>query len=588
MTAMRRTALVLSAALSLGIVGRAAAGDPPAGAEPAIPPATEEIPAGIPIALDGIVSSGEWDDAAVASFESPSGPALRVKQARGTLLVSVATDRPWPAMGRFALYTRPGRDPGAWDDRGAAHLDFEPTEHDRPHAMLEVKGESAWERKDALVVVRAAGLASRASFEVAIPLSALGVVGKTPPPLRWLAVWATPFGPRPSWTIPASLELNSALGATPKDLASSARWATATKWVEPGGAGAWSRAEWEAFVAADREIAERGTKAHALALRLRDGEYGSAEGRPEARKIETEIRRDLLENLRWIATKEPWTPTDVRAVAAGHWKSNRYAEALALLEASIATRRDGSDRGADWDLVGRIAMDAERYDEASTAYERLADALPANQAPPYRAEAARARSLAKEAEAEALARAEDAAKSDLPIARVATSKGDFWMRLLEDDAPDAVAQLVHLAEASPTKDGKAFYAGTLFHRVLPNLFAQGGDPTSREKGCAGEGVGSGGSEWWIPAEQDKRHRPFRGAVAFALDHLSHVRGQFFVMTAGRPGFGEGTYPVFGTVVSGMDVIDRIEACDEIVSISILNKRPHEYVVNPCGRIPRVW
>src|SRR5207247_4566582 len=125
------------------------------------------------------------------------------------------------------------------------------------------------------------------------------------------------------------------------------------------------------------------------------------------------------------------------------------------------------------------------------------------------------------------------------------------------------------------KDGKPFYAGTLFHRVVPNAFAQGGDPASRTDGC--EAAGSGGSEWWIPAEGNPRHRLFRGSVAYALDAQNRVRGQLFVMTAGRPGLGEGSYPVFATVTSGMDAVDRLDACDAILSVPILHKRPHESV-----------
>src|SRR5205085_11198902 len=132
------------------------------------------------------------------------------------------------------------------------------------------------------------------------------------------------------------------VGTAPPGLATTKKWAVSKAWVEPQGAGAFSRTEWDAFVLADREITSRGEKAHALSLRLREEDVATTGGGPEPRKADREIDKDLLEGLRFVAAREPLTASDARAIATGLWKENRYGEALAFLEGSSATRGDGA------------------------------------------------------------------------------------------------------------------------------------------------------------------------------------------------------------------------------------------------------
>jgi cyclophilin family peptidyl-prolyl cis-trans isomerase len=221
------------------------------------------------------------------------------------------------------------------------------------------------------------------------------------------------------------------------------------------------------------------------------------------------------------------------------------------------------------------AYDAERFDESARAFDALAERLGPRLGGGFVGLAARSRAHAERFAAEAAARREDAAKDDQPLALLSTSKGDVLLRLLEDDVPESVKNFVHLAEAGRDVDGRPFYPGTLFHRVVANGVVQGGDPRSRNEGCAA--AGAGGSTWWIPPERNPRHGYFRGSVGWALDEETgrRVRGQFFVTTAPRPalGDGDGAYPCFATVIAGMDVVDRLEACDVLRSVTVLRKRP---------------
>jgi cyclophilin family peptidyl-prolyl cis-trans isomerase len=557
----------LSAALLPALLAVAGEGAGRACAAP--PQAWDGVPPGIPVTLDGIASPAEWEDAATAPF-SPAGPTLHVKQCRGTLLVAVTSDRPWPRGGRFDLYTHPGPKDGAHDDPGALQLDFEPFQHDRPHALTTERpaGAATPVPKDGVWVVRAAAHGERASLEAAAPLAALGIAGKDPPPLRWLAVWIVPGTADSVRTVPAGVEIRGPLGKTPPGLATTAGWANVSTWVEPDGAGAFSKADWAALLAADRELADRGGRAHALAVSLLDA------AREQEPKVDAPIERDLLGGLRWIAEREPWTRGDLRDVAVGLWKLNRYDEAIATLSDAGSIAHPAADRGQDLWTLARIASEAERYDEAARAWDRTADLVGSeSQAGPLRREAAAARETKALLDAERAARAADAARDDQPLVRLRTAKGDVLLRLLEDDAPESVAQFVALCDEKG-KDGRPFLSGLLWHRVEANFVAQTGDPTSRE-GCAA--AGAGGSTWFVdPEKPAKPRRFFRGSVGFALDRMNHVRSQFFVVTGRRPVLDRGGYPCFATVAAGMDVVDRLEACDALIGVDVLRRRAHPY------------
>ena len=123
-----------------------------------------------------------------------------------------------------------------------------------------------------------------------------------------------------------------------------------------------------------------------------------------------------------------------------------------------------------------------------------------------------------------------------------TKDGRVTIRLRPDLAPKHVAQIKTL-----TKEG--FYDGIVFHRVIPGFMAQTGDPT---------GTGTGGSKLPnIPAEFTQE--PFkRGSVGMARSQSPNsANSQFFICYEGCGGL-TGQYTLFGEVVSGMDVVDKIK------------------------------
>jgi peptidyl-prolyl cis-trans isomerase B (cyclophilin B) len=131
--------------------------------------------------------------------------------------------------------------------------------------------------------------------------------------------------------------------------------------------------------------------------------------------------------------------------------------------------------------------------------------------------------------------------------------GEIRFALLADKAPRHVANFKSLS-------AKHFYDGTTFHRVIPDFMIQGGDPLSKDADPRNDGTGTPG--YFIAAEfNDVPHRP--GIVSMARQSEPDTAGsQFFIMTTGseswRPQL-DGQYSVFGELILGQDVVDRISA-----------------------------
>lgn len=147
------------------------------------------------------------------------------------------------------------------------------------------------------------------------------------------------------------------------------------------------------------------------------------------------------------------------------------------------------------------------------------------------------------------------------VAVIVTKKGEIRIRFFPQDAPNHVASFIELAQSG-------FYDGTTFHRVEPGFVVQGGDPYSK----TGEGpVGTGGPGWRLKAEfNDRPH--LKGTVAMARAQDPDSAGsQFYICLAPAP-FLDGKYTVFGEVVEGMDVVERIEPGDVMLSVRIEHAR----------------
>ena len=130
---------------------------------------------------------------------------------------------------------------------------------------------------------------------------------------------------------------------------------------------------------------------------------------------------------------------------------------------------------------------------------------------------------------------------------IETKFGKIELKFFPEVAPNHVNNFIELAK-------KGFYDGTTFHRVIPGFMIQGGDPNSKNPDKATHGMGGPG--YTVKAEfNDKAHK--RGVVSMARSANPDSAGsQFFICVADAP-FLNKQYTVFGEVVSGMDVADKI-------------------------------
>lgn len=130
---------------------------------------------------------------------------------------------------------------------------------------------------------------------------------------------------------------------------------------------------------------------------------------------------------------------------------------------------------------------------------------------------------------------------------IETKFGNIELKFFPDVAPNHVNNFIELAK-------KGFYDGTTFHRVIPKFMIQGGDPNSKGPDRSKHGMGDAGYK--LKAEfNDKPHK--RGILSMArAGHPDSAGSQFFICVADSP-FLDRQYTVFGEVVSGMDVADKI-------------------------------
>jgi peptidyl-prolyl cis-trans isomerase B (cyclophilin B) len=126
-------------------------------------------------------------------------------------------------------------------------------------------------------------------------------------------------------------------------------------------------------------------------------------------------------------------------------------------------------------------------------------------------------------------------------ATMSTNHGDIKLELFDDDAPKTVQNFRDLA-------GKGFYDGLVFHRVIKDFMIQGGCP---------QGTGTGGPGYTFEDEFND-HKIVRGALAMANAGPNTNGSQFFIVTTDAAPWLDGKHTVFGQVVDGMDVVDKIE------------------------------
>ncbi len=309
---------------------------------------------------------------------------------------------------------------------------------------------------------------------------------------------------------------------------------------------------------------------------------------------------EVLPHLRRAVERGLARPRLYASLARAQTEANQPKDALR--SAAKALDLDGKDRYA-WNAYTRAAINLQRFAELA---ERLERTFPVKR-PGWAAEMhTAALAWQKRWQVEQKLRQAEERADNLPRVRLliehrrfardangaalttieTTGKGEVLLELFEDQAPEAVASFLTLAE-------QKVYDGTRFYLAVPAALVAGGDPKSK----AGDPKedGTGGPGYFIP---DEFNRPdarghFRGSISLINNGPKTTGCQFFINHTPSQEM-DGRFTVFGRVLAGQEVIDRITPGrtnaqlgggrgriipgDLVVRAEVLRKRPHRYRV----------
>jgi peptidyl-prolyl cis-trans isomerase A (cyclophilin A) len=141
-------------------------------------------------------------------------------------------------------------------------------------------------------------------------------------------------------------------------------------------------------------------------------------------------------------------------------------------------------------------------------------------------------------------------------AHFTTSEGSFTIRLFDQEAPNTVANFVGLAEGTKEwtdpktgqKVTRPFYNGLIFHRVIGGFMIQGGDPL---------GTGTGGPGYKFGDEFHPKARHSKAGILSMANAGPGTNGSQFFITLAPTTWLDNKHTVFGEVVEGMDVVEKI-------------------------------
>jgi peptidyl-prolyl cis-trans isomerase B (cyclophilin B) len=144
----------------------------------------------------------------------------------------------------------------------------------------------------------------------------------------------------------------------------------------------------------------------------------------------------------------------------------------------------------------------------------------------------------------------DYANTKQIFAEIKTHEGVIKVELYFKEAPNTVANFLHLVDSG-------FYKGLPFHRIIEGFMAQGGDP---------KGDGTGGPNWKIDNEANNlKHEA--GSLSMANAGPNTAGSQFFICHMPQSHL-DGRHTIFGKVVSGFDVVTRLERGDPMLDITV--------------------
>lgn len=282
------------------------------------------------------------------------------------------------------------------------------------------------------------------------------------------------------------------------------------------------------------------------------------------RELAPQRREAAIAAYKASPNEDPAVAEAVAEVLQGEIAQDRYDAAAELGDLLVQHKHPDP---AVYDFAGRAAFARSEFDKAEQLWKQAVamGGVLSDESAQYEAMLPQYKEWWAEEQAK---RAAEAKANDLPRVKLTTSEGEIVVELFENEAPNTVANFIHLVE-------KGFYDGTVFHRVIPNFMAQGGDLTTAE----------GGQEpgYTIDCEcyRDDARKHFRGSLSMAHAGKDTGGSQFFLTVMPtywlngqlRP---DTNHTVFGRVTKGIEIVDSLKVDDQIESAEVLFKRDHDY------------
>jgi cyclophilin family peptidyl-prolyl cis-trans isomerase len=149
-----------------------------------------------------------------------------------------------------------------------------------------------------------------------------------------------------------------------------------------------------------------------------------------------------------------------------------------------------------------------------------------------------------------------------PVVVLETPRGVIEFETYPEEAPKTVARILELVKTG-------FYNGLRFHRAEPDFLVQIGDPGTRDPSKQAYWGGGGSGTPIGVAEITKKRRHVLGAVgmAYAGNNPKAADSQFYIVLGPKPQL-DAKYAVFGRVISGMEVVDRLQRADPLTKASV--------------------
>ena len=507
-----------------------------------------EIPAGPAIKLDGKIEAEEWQPSFSVSRPVGDNRKLRLHMRRSG---------PWLSVGLTAGRAYAGEmlrivvadDAGSWISFlllpiGQPHMPPALWRRGAPGAMADPRT-----RPESPRAVRArvhVGGAEGWSAEYAVRLSALGIGHGDKRRLRMHLLLFRPGSAEVDYiSLPPGAK-------TILDTKSFARLQATDGWGEG-----------ESWPPVSPEVS-REFDDHALLHRLfMEHDRIAQRIAPEEFVISTAVRprsearvnalRRLLEDGR---RRNPSLPSWNYFIARLLHEANYFKEAHTLLEAVPTPLAK---------LAPYVNLRAEHFNDTEEPKRAIEVIRGRTDVPRFRETVVTANRIIAGLDAERKAQEADRKRrAQNPRVRIMTAKGDIVCELFEDDAPLAVRNFIDLVEQ------KKFYDRLTFDEVIGGQIARTGDPRTRP----GTSTRADNPGWRL--KPDKPARPLlRGRLVTVPGQSGAFHGSaFFISTVPLP--METALVVFGRVVSGMDVVDRLEQDDRIDRIEVISKRNHVY------------